>query len=105
MIHSFLCTSNILLKSCARAQPDLLDRSGIFRQHVKNEDLLTEKEMNEYLERNAPIILGGMLDVLVKAMKYYSEMEKSIKFKHRLTDFTVWGCAVTKALGLTLPYF
>lgn len=97
-----ICLNGISLPA---TKPDLLDRSGIFRQDVKTDDLLTEREMNDYFERNAPIILGGMLDILVKAMNYYPEMEKSIKFKHRLTDFTVWGCAVTKAMGLDHALF
>ena len=92
-----LCLNGI---SVPGTSPDLLDRSGIYRQHVKTDDLWTEKMMDEYLEKNTPIILGGMLDALVKAINYYPEMEKTVKFKHRLTDFTIWGCAVTKALGL-----
>ena len=54
--------------------------------------------LSEY-EKDKPKILGGFLDVIVKALNEYSKVKTKKLF--RLADFTQWGCALAVALGKT----
>lgn len=86
-------------------QPDILDRSGLFEQNLSQTDRLTEAELDHFLEKNAPEILGGMLDILVKALQIYPSMSEKVGKLERLADFTVWGCSITEAMGLDYQLF
>lgn len=82
------------------SEPDILDRSGLYEQRLSEEERLTESELDIYLTKYSSEILGGMLDLLVKSIKLYPEMRKKIRTLERLADFTVWGCAITEAMGI-----
>jgi len=85
--------------SVAAERGDLLERSILLGlDAISKVDRRTEEEMRIMLEESAPSILGGILDVLVKAQKIYPQVELHELF--RMADYTKWGYAVTEAMGL-----
>lgn len=85
-------------------RPDLLERSlllGLDRIDPRNRK--QDKELNESLERDLPLILGGILDVLVKALQIHPKIK--IENTPRMADFASWGCAISEALGDTAENF
>ncbi|GAI57452.1 unnamed protein product, partial [marine sediment metagenome] len=82
----------------AAERGDLLQRSLLLGLDAIPEDRRkTEKELNADLESQRPEILGAMLDVLVKAMSFYPTIRPGSLY--RMADYTIWGRAITKALG------
>lgn len=78
---------------------DLLDRCILLEaQPIPTIFRMTEKDIKEKLEREKPSILGGILDVLVKARKIVGELE--VVELNRMADYTLWGAAITEALGI-----
>lgn len=69
------------------------------------DDRLTEKELDAKFAEVLPSILGGFLDVIVKALNYYGTPEAKPIELFRLADFTEWGCAIALALGETVKDF
>jgi len=81
--------------------PDLLDRMLVFEaMYVPMSRRRSETEVMREFEADAPDILAGILDVLVKAVKLYPGVK--VDRLPRMADFTLWGCAVCEALGV--PY-
>jgi hypothetical protein len=82
----------------AATEPDLLDRSILIELEPipmdKRKEIRTIK--NEF-KKALPGILGGIFDVLVKAIQIYPTVQ--LKELHRMADFTRWGYAITEALG------
>jgi hypothetical protein len=79
-------------------RPDLLDRSLLLeleRIHENNRKELSEIQAN--FETDRPAILGGILDVLSKAMEIYPTVK--LDKLPRMADFTKWGYAIGEALG------
>jgi hypothetical protein len=82
--------------------PDLLDRSVI----VKLDRLSDEErgaaggrsELTAQFRAARPRLFGGILNVLSDAMR----IRPSVKLEklHRMDEFTLWGCAIAKALGV-----
>ena len=58
----------------------------------------TDAEMKADMKRDAPKLLGAMLDILVKAINIFPEVKTSLNV--RMSDFAKWGCAITLAIGL-----
>ncbi len=58
----------------------------------------TDAEMKADMKRDAPKLLGAMLDTLVKAINLFPEVKTGLNV--RMSDFAKWGCAITMALGL-----
>jgi hypothetical protein len=56
-----------------------------------------EKEIMDSFQVDLPLIIGGIFDVLVKAIKIHPTIK--IDFKPRMADFAIWGCAIAEALG------
>jgi hypothetical protein len=82
----------------AGTSPDFLDRSVLFEMiRVPKRKRLTEKELWEAFEAVRPKLLGAIFDALSKAMKIKSTVE--LNELPRMADFTVWGEAVSRALG------
>jgi len=82
----------------AAERGDLLDRSILLGfEYIPDEKRRTEKELDALLGRRTPEILGGILDVLVKALNLYPKVEIDKLF--RMADFTRWGYAIAKAMG------
>jgi hypothetical protein len=83
---------------------DLLSRM-ILHPTEPSEDRLTEKELDAKFAEVLPSILGGFLDVIVKALNYFGTPEAKPTQIFRLADFTEWGCAIALALGETVKDF
>jgi len=89
-------------QACTRS--DLVDRSLIFSlERILGEERKTERELNKNFEKDLPIILGGIFDVLVKAIKIHPTV-KLTTFP-RMADFAEWGCAIAISLGYTQEEF
>ena len=82
----------------AAQRGDLLDRSFLAGlEHIHDENRRTEEQLEADFEKEKASILGGFLDVLVKAVQFYPNV--NMKKLFRMADFTRWGCAIAKALG------
>ncbi|MEI6042469.1 MAG: hypothetical protein WCQ00_02795 [bacterium] len=62
-----------------------------------------EKELYENFAQDLPSILGGIFDILVRTL----EIKSTIKINSlpRMADWTIWGCAISEALGYTKEDF
>jgi hypothetical protein len=74
---------------------DLLNRT-IMHPTEPNVDRRTEQELNKKYAEILPEILGGFLDVAVKALKIKDTLKATKLF--RLADFSEWGAALAKSL-------
>lgn len=78
--------------------PDLLDRSlSIELERIPKEERKTEEELLGNFEAAKAKILGGIFDVLAKAIAIRPFVKLSTL--PRMADFAVWGCAIAQALG------
>lgn len=78
---------------------DILDRVVLLGfGTIDGGDRIEETKLNALMEEKAGEILGGILDILVKALNIYPTLE--LKSLYRMADFTRWGYAITKAMGL-----
>jgi hypothetical protein len=76
---------------------DLLDRSILFElDRIDPCDRKEEAVFQKDFEAAKPEIVGGMFDVLSKAMAIYPTVE--LKELPRMADFSRWGYAVAEAL-------
>lgn len=88
----------------AAQRGDLLDRSFLTSLHdIKRTEKRTDEELLSKFEACKREILGGFLDVLVKAIQIYPTVKTDYLF--RMADFTRWGCAIAIALGKTQEEF
>ena len=79
------------------SRPDLTERTIVFElQRIPAQKRLEESVMLERFEAALPSILGGMFDVLGKAMKLYSSCELS--GVPRMAEFAKWGYVIAEAL-------
>ncbi len=79
-------------------EPDLLDRSIVLAlRSIPPEERMPEAELMEGFEIRRPLLVGGVLDVLSRAM----ELRESVTMARlpRMADFALWGCAIAEALG------
>ncbi|HKZ94833.1 MAG TPA: hypothetical protein VJ249_09700 [Candidatus Bathyarchaeia archaeon] len=82
----------------AAQRGDLLDRTVLVSlQNIPKEKRKTEARLLADFEKERASILGGFLDVLVRAFQAYPTINPDGLF--RMADFTRWGCAIAKALG------
>ena len=88
----------------AAERPDLLDRAVLlYCEMLDNSVRIEEKELNRMLQEATPRILGAILDILVEALRLYPTIELGKLF--RMADYTRWGYAITKAMGLDPQLF
>ncbi|MCA9370593.1 MAG: hypothetical protein KC680_01370 [Candidatus Peregrinibacteria bacterium] len=88
----------------ASTRSDLVDRSLLFSlERILDERRKTERELWDAFEKDAPVILGGIFDVLVEAMKLHPHI--TLKSFPRMADFAEWGCAIAVALGCSQEDF
>ncbi len=81
-------------------QSDLIQRSIFYRQKgIARQDRITEKELASKLETLLPDVLGQIFKTLQKAMSLYDIVEKEIQNPERMSDFTIWGECISRALG------
>ncbi|MEX1000308.1 MAG: hypothetical protein WD000_10200 [Thermodesulfobacteriota bacterium] len=85
-------------------RPDLLERSIILGlDRIEPENRKQEKELMAEFENDLPHILGGIFDVLVKALALKPTVQQPAL--PRMADFALWGCAIAEALGATQQEF
>lgn len=79
-------------------RPDLLERSLIVEfSRISEKDRKREKDIWSEFDEDLPSILGGIFDVLVKALNIYPTVQ--IESLPRMADFAVWGCAIAEAMN------
>lgn len=77
---------------------DLLDRGILIElSRIPEEDRRELAEVQNSFKADIPYILGGIFDVLSKAMSIYPNVK--LEKLSRLADFTRWGYAIGEALG------
>lgn len=79
-------------------RPDLLDRAILIE--LCRIDESNRRELSELMadfEKDLPYILGGIFDILSKAMELYPTVK--LDKLPRMADFARWGYAVGEALG------
>lgn len=77
---------------------DLLDRSILFElKRISGKDRKEIREVYENFEKDRESILGGIFDVLSKAMRLYDSVK--LESLPRMADFARWGYAIGEALG------
>lgn len=79
-------------------RPDLLDRAILVELSRISENNRRElSEIQKNFDNDLPLILGGVFDVLSKAMKIYPYVK--LDKLPRMADFARWGYAIGEALG------
>jgi len=82
----------------SQLSPDFLDRSLIFTlKQIPTNKRKDERQLWKEFEEARQRILGAILDALSKAIQIYPTVE--IEHLPRMADFTIWGEAVSRALG------
>jgi hypothetical protein len=85
-------------------RPDLLERSMLIElERIEPSSRKEEGELVKKFKEDLPVIMGGIFDVLVKAL----ELKPTIKLSShpRMADFAIWGCAIAEALGYSQEEF
>jgi hypothetical protein len=85
-------------------QPDLLDRCILLElERIPDDKRKEEKQLLAEFEQAKPTILGGIFDVLSKAMQTYATVQP--KALPRMADYGHWGAAIALALGYSANEF
>lgn len=85
-------------------RPDLLDRSMLIElERVDEENKKSEEDIYAAFQADLPSILGGVFDVIVKAINIKPGI--TADRLPRMVDFALWGCAIAEALGYTKEDF
>ena len=86
------------INSSLHERPDLSERTiKIELQHIGKKQRLRETVLLENFKKDIPEILGGMLDVISKAMQVYPGI--NLPELPRMADWATWGYAIAEALG------
>jgi len=104
IIYTFMRCIGMNGINLVTTRPDLLERSLLLElERIEPVDRKTEKELYQNFAKDLPSILGGIFDVLVKAIK----IQPTIKLDahHRMADWSLWGCAIAEALGYSKEEF
>jgi len=81
----------------AAQRPDLLDRSLLIGlEQIPETKRRTMTDVRAEFSREQPSILGGFLDVVVKALNM---PEPKLDRTYRMADFVSWGYRMAEALG------
>jgi len=81
-------------------RPDLLDRCIFYHlESPKPVERITEEEFNEKFVSLLSNVLGNLATALQKALCTQRKICSEIKEKGRMADFTVYGEAISRALG------
>lgn len=104
IIYNFMRCIGLNGISVVATRPDLLERSILIElDRIEEAERKQEKDIYEKFNKDLPLILGGIFNVLAKAL----EIKPAIKLNKlpRMADFMVWGCAITEALGYSKDNF
>lgn len=98
VIYTFMRCVALNGINLAVTKPDLLDRSILLQleSFPKGRRKSDRKFWAEFLQAKGEI-LGGLLDVLAKAMTIYPTI--TVEDPPRMADFCEWACAISEALG------
>ena len=86
----------------ASVKPDFLDRCLILEvNRIPNEKRRKEEDIKTEFRELLPDLLGWILDMLAKALKYKSEHPEKIKLKEypRMADFAEYGEVIARCIG------
>jgi len=85
-------------------KPDLLDRAVLYlAESLDDKDRKTEAFIKQKMQDDAPKVVRGILDTMVRALNLYEEVTPT--YNNRMADYTRWGCAICQAIGLDYKYF
>ncbi len=85
-------------------KPDLLDRAiPFYLEPITEEERMEESVLWEKFEQIRPEILGGIFDLISKAIQIHATIKTS-KLP-RMADFAKWGFAIAEALGVNGEVF
>ena len=88
----------------AATKPDLLDRAIFLNlDSIPDDQRIHESVLMRGFVNAMPEILGGIFDVLSKAISIYPGIH--LDKLPRMADFALWGCAIAEALGHTKEVF
>lgn len=81
-------------------RPDLHERTvRIVLDRIPPQQRRTEKAIWREFDAALPSILGGIFDVLVKAMTIHPDVENRLLELPRMADYATWGYAIAEAMG------
>jgi hypothetical protein len=79
---------------------DLLERTIIYQvDPIPEDQRITLKEYEKQFNTLLPHILGQIFTILQKALELYPTLEGTLKQLPRMSDFSVWGEAISQAMG------
>ena len=97
MVYQFMRPVGINGINVAATRPDLLDRGLLIGLDPIPDDKRRQlKEVQEKFIRDLPLILGGLLDTIVKVLNI---PEPKLDRTYRMADFLSWGYRIAEALG------
>ena len=98
VILSFLRCVTLDGINTVATKPDLLDRSIAFDlERISEDERKTERQFWEDFAKAKPVIIGGIFDILSKAMAIYPTVK--LDNLPRMADFCQWGYAIAEAMG------
>jgi hypothetical protein len=81
-------------------RPDLHERTIRFTlERLQQETNISEERLYKQVVEAVPEILGGVFDVLARAMQIQPTVEDMLDRLPRMADFAIWGYAIAQALG------
>ena len=66
---------------------------------------LTEQEFEEKFQKLLPYVLGKIMKTLCRAIQIYSDVHQEVEPQARMSDFEVWGEAISRSLGYEKKLF
>jgi hypothetical protein len=80
------------------SRPDLTERTIVFElRRIADENRLAIKDVLQRFNALLPEILGGLFDLLAKAMTIFPTLD--LPRLPRMADFAKWGYAIAEAMG------
>lgn len=81
-------------------RPDLHERTvRIVLERIPMHERRTKKAIWREFEAALPSILGGIFDLLAKALALHPGVEERLHELPRMADFATWGYAIAEAMG------
>lgn len=66
---------------------------------------LTEQEFEEKFQKLLPYVLGKIMKTLCRAIQIYPDVHQEVEPQARMSDFEVWGEAISRSLGYEKKLF